>query len=58
MCGGYFATPEWVKKEYPEDFAIVDEYVRKADPTFDPVRAEEQRDLIIQNEARTAGLEK
>ena len=58
LCEGYFSVPEWVKNNYPEDYAIVDGYVKKTDPAFDAIHAEEQRDSIIQSEADVVGSEK
>lgn len=47
LCENYFAVPEWVQERYPEDYALVHEYVKRSDPSFDPARAEAQRDAII-----------
>jgi hypothetical protein len=36
ICKTYFSRPEYLKQHHPEDFELVDEYVKKQDPDFDP----------------------
>ncbi len=35
ICGEYFTNPQSFLEKHPVDFALVDEYVRKNDPSFD-----------------------
>jgi hypothetical protein len=35
ICGEYFTNPQSFLEKYPVDFALVDEYVKKNDPSFD-----------------------
>jgi hypothetical protein len=48
MCMNYFQFSEWFQDTYPEDFKIVDEFIKKTDPSFDPLKAEKQRGKILQ----------
>lgn len=36
ICKTYFSNPEYLEDNHPKDFKLVDEYVRKQDPNFDP----------------------
>jgi len=47
VCEDYFAVPTWLEDNYTEDYRIVDSYIKKVDNSFDPVRAENQRDQIM-----------
>jgi len=42
----YFSFPDILKEESPEDFALIDEYVKKQDPNFDPFKAKKLRNQI------------
>ncbi len=46
----YLIFPEWLQKEHPEDFQIVDEIVKKSDPTFDPIKANQERKAFLNSE--------
>lgn len=35
MCSQYFNNPQYFKNTYPEDFEIVDSFVKSTDPNFD-----------------------
>ncbi len=47
LCQYYFGAPEWMKDEFPEDFALVAEYVKKSDPAFSPQEASSRRIHMI-----------
>ncbi len=47
LCGDYFAAPEILREVSPDDYAIVDSYVKKIDPSFDPIKAETLRNAAI-----------
>jgi len=46
----YLIFPGWLQKEHPEDFQIVDEVVKKNDPTFDPIKASQERKAFLNSE--------
>ncbi len=47
LCQYYFGAPEWMKDEFPEDYALVAEYVKKSDSAFNPQEAANKRNHII-----------
>lgn len=49
ICEHYFTFPEILKEESPKDFALVDDWVKRQDPNFDPFAAAEHRKQIIQS---------
>ncbi len=48
LCEYYFSFPDILQKESPEDFSLIDTYVKKQDPNFDPFKAKELRNQIYQ----------
>lgn len=46
-CDHYFTMPDTFKELYPQEFELVDKYVKKEDPTFNPVEKVQQRQEII-----------
>lgn len=47
MCEYYFTFPEVFKREQPESYRLVDQWVKESDSTFDPSTAKLKRDHII-----------
>lgn len=47
ICEQYFSNPKEFKQQYPDDFQLVDEWVKKQDPNFDPVRAAAHRETLL-----------
>lgn len=47
MCEYYFTFPEVFKKEQPESYQLVDQWVKADDSTFDPRNASLKRNHII-----------
>ncbi|MCX7589553.1 MAG: hypothetical protein N2Z85_01270 [Patescibacteria group bacterium] len=47
VCRNYFNFPGWLKQVFPEDFDLIDKYIKKTDPDFDPFKAVNQRLKII-----------
>ncbi|MCH7492682.1 hypothetical protein IID19_03800 [Patescibacteria group bacterium] len=43
ICAQYFSDPSNFQDNYPEDFALVDDWVKKQDPVFDPIESRAQR---------------
>ena len=39
LVENYVTFPEWLQEEHPEDFALADRFLKKNDPSFDPVEA-------------------
>lgn len=58
ICEEYFNLPDRLQKEYSEDFAIVDKYVKKNDPNFDPFLAKEKRSSILRQKYGLSDTEK
>jgi len=46
ICKGYFRNSEAMQKNHPEDFAVVDWYVKLHDPDFKPKGVNERRQLL------------
>ncbi len=44
----YFSDPNLFEQEYPEDYKIVNWWVKKHDPNFDPISASQKRDQLLQ----------
>ncbi len=47
ICEYYFTFPEILKEKSPNDFALVDAWVKRQDPEFDPFVAATNRNNII-----------
>jgi len=47
ICDRYFAIPKEFKEVYPDEFALVDKYVKIEDPTYDPVKKCAEREAVI-----------
>lgn len=47
-CENYFTFTEYFKENYPQEFEMVDKYVKKEDPTYDPFEKHEQRSELIE----------
>lgn len=47
ICEEYFDNPQWLKENHPEDYKIVDQYVKKQDRKFNPTDAKLKRESII-----------
>ncbi|MFA6909127.1 MAG: hypothetical protein WC289_04585 [Patescibacteria group bacterium] len=47
ICEEYFIYPTWLQQEHSEDFTLVDEWVKKQDPDFDPFKAARIRDGMV-----------
>ncbi|MBU2109700.1 hypothetical protein KKB71_01960 [Patescibacteria group bacterium] len=58
ICEYYFNMPDWLQEKYPEDFAIVDKYVKKNDHNFNPFVAKDKRNSILQNKYGLSEAEK
>ncbi len=41
--GAYLSNPSWFQSEYPEDFALVDNWVKRKDPNYDVGAASQSR---------------
>jgi len=48
LSRAYFRNPEAMQKDYPEDFAVVDWYVKLHDPNFKPKSVNEYVQLVDQ----------
>ena len=57
ICMQYFDNPEWFSENHPEDYELVDQWVTKQDPSFDPVEAKLKRENIINKFKEDKGLE-
>lgn len=49
LCTDYFIFPELIKQLFPEDFKLVDQYIKKNDPNFNVFEARNKRLKIIEN---------
>lgn len=49
ICEHYFGVPEWMREQYPEDYLLVEEYVKKTDPSYNPIEAKSKRNKILEN---------
>lgn len=58
ICQYYFNMPNWLQQEYPEDFSLVDKYVKKNDSNFDPFIAKEKRASILRQKYGLSDAEK
>lgn len=47
LCEYYFTFPEILRNEAPADFDLVDEWVKREDPNFNPLKAANRRSEII-----------
>lgn len=43
ICSSYFQYPVFLKMDYPKDFEIVDEFVKKQDSDFNPIESSKHR---------------
>lgn|SRR3989344_6181417 len=43
ICKEYFGNVEWLQEKYPEDFKIVDDFVKKYDSDFNPALSRKLR---------------
>jgi len=50
LCEYYFTFPDILKERSPEDFELVDSWVKKRDPQFDPFIASEKRNSLMEQE--------
>lgn len=46
-CDHYFTMSDMFKELYPQEFKMVDKYVKKEDPAFDPIEKAQQRQEVI-----------
>lgn len=47
VCRAYFSNPNGLRADHPDDFALVDGWIKKQDPDFNPVTAAQQRTKLI-----------
>jgi len=47
MCEYYFTFPDLMVNEHPDEYKIVDEWVKRTDPNFNPSNTLEARRNII-----------
>lgn len=49
ICESYFTTPSFLKEKHPGDYDLVDQWVKKQDPEFDPEEALHKRfDVLME----------
>ncbi len=49
ICEHYFGMPEWMQEQYPKDYLLVEKYVKKTDPSYNPIEVKSKRSRILEN---------